>query len=275
MTSAVGKDIPLGKDTRYVSSYTPSLLRSIDRGIARRLNGVSDPVPFHGEDLWTCYELSWLNGKGRPEVAVASFKAPCSSPCIVESKSLKLYLNSFAQTRFSNRVEVHSALDSDLAVAFRAPVIVELHDVQHVPFGSTQFPGRSLDHLDVAVDRYDVAPDELQLDEGDVVARETLYTNLFRSLCPVTGQPDWASVMVQYVGRRISHAGLLRYLVSFREHDAFHEDTVERIFVDVRECCAPEQLTIYGRFLRRGGVEINPYRSTQTDAAPAVRLPRQ
>ena len=274
MTSVFGKDIPLGKDVGYVDTYTPSLLRSIDRALARESAGIPEALPFRGEDLWTCYELSWLNAKGKPEVAIVTLRVPCSSPCIVESKSLKLYLNSYAQTHFASRSEVMSALDSDLGVAFRAPVIVTLHDVGR-PIEAAQFPGRSLDHLDVEVERYSISPDSLALDEGDVEVREALHTNLFRSMCPVTGQPDWASVLVQYVGRRIAPESLLRYLVSYRTHAAFHEDTIERIFVDLRNRCAPTHLTVYGRFLRRGGIDINPYRSTDADSAPAFRLPRQ
>jgi 7-cyano-7-deazaguanine reductase len=274
MTSAVGKDIPLGKEVPYVDTYTPSLLRSIDRAHARDAAGVPEHPPFRGEDLWTCYELSWLNAKGRPEVAIVTLRVPCTSPCIVESKSLKLYLNSFAQTHFASRGEVTAALDSDLGVAFRAPVIVTLHDVGRQS-DAPQLPGRSLDHLDIEVTQYALSRELLALDQGDVEVREAWHTNVFRSVCPVTGQPDWASVLVQYVGRRIEPGSLLRYLVSYRTHAAFHEDTIERIFMDVRDRCAPTHLTVYGRFLRRGGIDINPYRSTDADSAPVIRLPRQ
>ena len=275
MTSVVGKDIPLGKDTPYVDTYTPSLLRSIDRAPARLAANVGDPLPFHGEDLWTCYELSWLSAKGKPDGAVVALRVPCTSPCIVESKSLKLYLSSFAQTHFTTRAEVQSALESDLGIAFRAPILVTLYDVAHPASGSSQFPGRSIDHLDVEIDRYAHAPELLAVDRGDVITRETLYTHLFRSVCPVTAQPDCASVMVQYAGRRIDQESLLRYLVSFRTHAAFHEDTIERIFLDVRERCAPDHLTVYGRFMRRGGIDINPYRSTDREPAPSIRMIRQ
>jgi 7-cyano-7-deazaguanine reductase len=274
MTSAVGKDIPLGRDVPYVDTYTPSLLRSIDRARARETAGIPAELPFRGEDVWTCYELSWLNAKGRPEVGIVVLRVPCTSPCIVESKSLKLYLNSFAQTHFASRAEVRAALDSDLGVAFRAPVIVTLHEPTR-PTESAQLPGRSLDHLDIEIEEYALSPDLLALDDGDVEVREALHTNLFRSVCPVTGQPDWASVLVQYVGKRIAPESLLRYLVSYRTHAAFHEDTIERIFVDVNMRFAPTHLTVYGRFLRRGGIDINPYRSTDADSAPAIRLPRQ
>src|SRR5262245_24792505 len=194
MSSVVGKDIPLGKDTPYIDTYTPSLLRSIEREHARRASRIAEPLSFHGEDVWTCYELSWLNAKGKPEVAVLELRVPCTSPCIVESKSLKLYLNSFAQTQFTSRTEVQSALDSDLGVAFRAPLIVSLHDLQHPNAISSQFPGRCIDHLDIEVEVYAASPDLLELERGDVTVKETLYTNLFRSVCPITGQPDWASV---------------------------------------------------------------------------------
>lgn len=275
MASAVSDDLPLGKDSDYVTTYTPSLLRSIERAELRAPLGLVSGLPFRGEDVWTCYEMSWLNAKGRPEVAMARLRVPCSTPCIVESKSLKLYLNSFSQTTFATRVEVLTTLNSDLALAFRAPIMVNLFDPDQAPEPMSKLPGRSLDGLDVDCEVYHWCPDLLEVAADRVTVRQTHHTHLFRSVCPVTGQPDWASVLVQYVGRRIPPAALLRYLVSFRGHAAFHETTVEQIFVDLRARCKPEHLTIYARFLRRGGIDINPFRSTDEAASPSLRLMRQ
>jgi 7-cyano-7-deazaguanine reductase len=197
---------------------------------------------------------------------------------MVESKSLKLYLNSFAQTRFTSRRELVSTLDSDLAVAFRAPVIVAMLDVEHGAerhLQHVQLPGRCIDGLDVACSIYDRDPTLLGCEATQAITREALHSHLFRSLCPITGQPDWASILVQYVGHPIVPESLLRYLVSYRQHAAFHESTIEQIFMDLVAECGPEQLTVYGRFLRRGGIDINPFRSTNETVAPDFRLARQ
>ncbi len=274
MASVLPHDLPLGKLVEAVTTYTPSLLRSIERAPQRSAMDVG-ALPFHGDDAWTCYEFSWLNGKGRPNVAIVKLRVPCNSACIVESKSLKLYLNSFAQTIFSTRAELLTTLNSDLAVAFRAPVMVNLLDPNQSPDPIANLPGKPLDALDIDVEVYHWCPDMLEVDAEKVTVRETLHTHLFKSQCPVTGQPDWASVLVQYVGRRIPPASLLRYLVSFRNHAAFHETTVEQIYVDIMARCAPEHLTVYARFLRRGGIDINPFRTSDAAASLEVRLARQ
>jgi 7-cyano-7-deazaguanine reductase len=275
MAASQENDLPLGRDVEYATTYTPSLLRSIDRAKLRSALGATVVPAFHGEDSWNCYEFSWLNPKGRPDVALVKLRVGCNSAAIVESKSLKLYLNSFAQTVFATRAEVLTTLISDLSIAFRAPVIVDLLDVEHAAEPVGQLPGKCLDDLDVDVEVYHWCPDLLEVEAGAVTVRRAFHTNLFRTICPVTQQPDWASVLIQYVGHQISPAGLLRYLVSFRNHAAFHEATIEQIFVDVLQRCAPEHLTVYGRFLRRGGIDINPYRSTDESSAPPVRLLRQ
>ena len=275
MASAVRDDLPLGKDSAYVTTYTPSLLCSIDRAEARDALGIADTLPFRGEDAWTCYEFSWLNAKGKPEVATVKLQVPCNSPCMVESKSMKLYLNSFAQTAFSSRTELLRTLDSDLAIAFQAPVIVALLEVDQVATQAMQLPGTCIDELDVDVSVYERDPALLLLEESAFEAKETLYTHLFRSVCPITAQPDWASVMVRYVGPQIHKASLLKYLISYRTHAAFHEATIEQIFADIQQQCEPDELTVYGRFLRRGGIDINPFRSTNESVAPALRLNRQ
>ena len=269
-------EIPLGKPTDYTDTYTPSLLHPINRSEARAVIGLSEPLPFVGEDVWWCYELSWLDSRGKPQVAAVQINVPCNSTCIVESKSLKLYLNSFAQTRFNNKAEVMNTLNSDLAVAFRSPVMVQVVELTQLPAIAEQLPGVCLDGLDVEIDSYEVSPELLTLEEGEERrVKETLHTNLFRSLCPVTGQPDFASVFVQYLGRPILRASLLRYLVSYRCHQAFHEATIEQIFADLNRICQPDQLSVTGRFLRRGGIDINPFRSSTDASAPVLRLPRQ
>jgi 7-cyano-7-deazaguanine reductase len=275
MTSAVRDDLPLGKEAANVTTYTPSLLCSIDRQETRDGLGITDNLPFRGEDAWTCYEFSWLDAKGKPEVATVKAQVPCNSPCIVESKSMKLYLNSFAQTTFASRTELLRTLDSDLAIAFQAPVIVALLDVDQVMTQATQLPGTCIDHLDAEVSAYQLDSTLLSVEEPAMDAKETLYSHLFRSVCPITGQPDWASVMIQYIGLKIAPSSLLKYLISYRTHAAFHEATVEQIFADIQSRCEPEELTVYGRFLRRGGIDINPFRSTVDSVAPAIRLNRQ
>lgn len=275
MSTAVHPDLPLGKDSDYPTTYTPSLLRSIDRAQLRATLRIAERLPFQGEDTWNCYEFSWLNAKGRPDVGLVKVRVPCNSGAIVESKSLKLYLNSFAQTVFATRAELLTTLNSDLTLAFRAPVMIDLLDVDQTPEPVVQMPGRSLDDLDVEIEVYHWCPDMLEVEAGAVAVRQTHHTHLFRSICPVTGQPDWASIVVQYIGHRIPPESLLRYLVSFRNHAAFHETTIEQIFIDIVQRCAPEQLSVYGRFLRRGGIDINPFRSTDESASMSMRLVRQ
>lgn len=268
--------MPLGRTTEYSDSYTPSLLYSFKRAEGRAAIGLSNVLPFRGEDVWWCYELGWLNESGRPVAAVAKMTVPCVSPRIVESKSMKLYLNSFAQTRFADRAEVLAALNTDLSAAFGAPVGVQLLEPDQLPAAAGHPPGACLDDLDVEIRTYQPAPDLLAVIAADgLPVRETLHSNLFRSLCPVTGQPDFATVIVEYVGQRIVGSGLLAYLVSYRCHQAFHETTVEQIYRDIADRCTPEQLSVTGRFLRRGGVDINPFRSNVEDHAPPLRLPRQ
>jgi len=267
--------LPLGKEIENTGNYTPSLLCAIERRDARDAASVPEPLPFLGEDVWNCYELTWLDTQGMPQISGVRIQAPCSTPCIVESKSLKLYLNSFAQTQFASRSDVMNTLDSDLSVNFRAPVMVSLLGLDQLGNAADQFPGICLDELDIATHYYDVNSSLLTMDDSEVHVHETLFTHLFRSICPVTGQPDLASVMVEYSGSPINQASLLKYLVSYRNHPAFHEATIEQIFVDIKRICQPDQLTVYGRFLRRGGIDINPFRSTQDGAASQIRLSRQ
>ncbi len=265
-----------GHKTAYITTYTPSLLESLPRQDKRQALGIAEgALPFRGVDVWNAYEFNWLNNSGKPEVAVAQFHIPCSSPNMVESKSLKLYLGSFGQTKFSNRNDVITTIESDLSVTLRAPGSVSMFapdNVQHAGIGV--FAGTCLDLLDVDIDEYHYNPDALVL-ENDMIVRESLYTHLMKSLCPITGQPDTASLYIQYHGASISHEALLRYLVSYREHAEFSEQIVERIFVDVMNHCAPDRLTVQARFTRRGGIEINPFRSHDENPSSDIRLWRQ
>lgn len=270
------KSNPLGQSTEYVSTYSPELLFPIERCASRRTLGLdAGPLPFFGVDIWTAYEVSWLDEGGKPRVALAEFHVPCDSGAIVESKSFKLYLNSFNQSRFESAAQVQALLATDLTRAVAAPVQVLLQPLSsHSPLTLGQPDGECLDEIPLTVGHYHPEPALLRVGEHQV--EETLYSNLLKSNCPVTGQPDWASVQVAYRGRAIDRAGLLAYIISFREHQDFHEHCVERMFVDLQERCQPDVLSVYARYTRRGGLDINPFRSTDPKARPeARRLLRQ
>ncbi|MGH8681439.1 MAG: NADPH-dependent 7-cyano-7-deazaguanine reductase QueF [Burkholderiales bacterium] len=272
---ASNDESPLGRPAVHQGDYDPTLLFPIPRAPQREAIGLSGALPFSGADLWTAYELSWLNQRGKPELAIARFSVPADSPSIVESKSVKLYLNAFSQTRFAAQEDVARALRDDLARACGKPVAVELlRPAAFAELAIERLAGESIDGLDIEVRDYSPRPDTLAADGAPV--EETLVSDLFKSNCPVTGQPDWGSVQIRYRGPQIDRAGLLRYLVSFRQHTGFHEHCVERMFVDLRERCRPERLTVYARFTRRGGVDINPFRSNWEQApAPGGRTARQ
>ena len=266
---------PLGHTTKYADRYDRGLLFPVERAPQRAQLGIGVALPFGGVDLWTAYELSWLDANGKPQVAIATFSVPASSPRLVESKSVKLYLTAFNQTRFASDSEVAATMTRDLSDAAGAAVDLALA----LPSGFAALPhsellGEFLDELPIAVVDSEPVPEAL-VGEGPLVA-ETLCTRLFRSVCPVTGQPDYASVQLAYRGARIDRAGLLRYLVSFRRHPGFHEHCVERIFTDVWRRCGPEALSVYARFTRRGGIDINPYRTSGGGPPPAsARTARQ
>lgn len=271
-------DSPLGQQTQYISTYAPELLFPIPRQQARQslsLDSVS--LPFYGVDIWTGYELSWLDERGKPVVAVAEFDIPFDSPSIVESKSFKLYLNSLNQTRFANIEQVKNTLMNDLSLAIGAAVGVKMESLpaRYLLTAVTELDGLCIDDLPVEVEHYHPAPELLTADAGQVVD-EKLVSHLLKSNCPVTGQPDWASVQVSYSGPKIDRDALLRYIISFREHQDFHEHCVERMFVDILTRCQPRALSVYARYTRRGGLDINPFRSTDIHALPPeVRLVRQ
>jgi 7-cyano-7-deazaguanine reductase len=259
---------PLGKATAYADRYDPSLLFPIPRARKRGEIGVIEPLPFFGVDVWNAYELSWLDARGKPQVALAEFRVPASSPNIIESKSFKLYLNGFSQERIESPA-LTDTLARDLSAAAGARVTVALGDLCAQGHAITDLDGELLDAQPLDIDHY--GPPHagfLSANHDAAPVQQTLVSHLLRSNCPVTGQPDWGSVQVAYRGAPIDPAGLLRYLVSFRTHNEFHEQCVERIFVDLMAHCAPERLSVYARYTRRGGLDINPFRSTDAQAVP-------
>jgi 7-cyano-7-deazaguanine reductase len=266
------KHAPLGQATDYVCHYDPKQLYPIPRSENWREQGF-DQSPFRGCDLWNAYELSWLNSKGLPQVATAEFRVPCDSPNIIESKSFKLYLNSFNLSRFDSADQVRQHLIEDLSQAAGAPVTVVIESVDAAA-KIDQLQGECLDNQDVEIEHYQPEPLLLRTLSGEAVD-ETLYSHLLKSNCPVTGQPDWASIQIHYRGAPIDREGLLKYLISYREHGDFHEQCVEQIFVDIFKRCQPEQLTVYARYVRRGGLDINPFRSTEAFSPDNLRLVRQ
>lgn len=274
-------DTPLGRTSAFIDQYTPSLLCPVPRWDAREsldLDSAAEGeprLPFHGQDIWNAYELSWLNARGKPVVAMAELVVPCISPNIIESKSLKLYLNSFANTRFASREAVINAIAGDLAQVAGAPVdvrVMSLEDAARAALWDDH--GDVVDHLDVAFEDFEYRP-ELLLTEQGPERNGVLVSHLLRSHCPVTNQPDWATVQVRYTGAEISPASFLRYVVSLRNHQGFHEQIIEQMFVDLKRQCAPRHLSVYGRFTRRGGLDINPFRSDYEDLPRNLRTIRQ
>lgn len=270
------KSSPLGKPSETQAGYSPALLYAIPREAAREGLGLeAGSLPFKGVDLWNLYELSWLDAHGKPQVAMGQLTVPFDSPALVESKSLKLYLNSFNQTQFPGRAEVAQTIGKDLSACLGAKVTVRLFGLREATFVTASEPsGDSLDGLEIVPEHFNPEPGLLTLGSGSTVV-EHLYTDLFRSHCPVTGQPDWASVSIAYRGLPLQRESLLKYLVSYRQHGGFHEQCVEQIFVDIMSRCRPESLTVSAQFLRRGGIDINPIRTTEDRWPELDRLVRQ
>ena len=273
----------LGKPAPYVDHYDASLLFPLSRSPKREELGVAGAAPFFGADLWTAFELSWLTPRGKPQVAIAHVTVPCETPNIVESKSFKLYLNSFSNSQFASADEVRDRIRADVTEAawrgassqFSVGVKLLLPD-QFDKEAVHELHGLSLDRLDIECTDYQPQPDLLTAAFDEKPVAETLTSNLLKSNCLVTGQPDWGSVQIRYAGPQIDQGGLLRYLVSFRNHNEFHEQCVERIFMDVWRHCKPVKLTVYARYTRRGGLDINPMRTSHPGALPAnVRTARQ
>ncbi|MCO6060348.1 NADPH-dependent 7-cyano-7-deazaguanine reductase QueF [Pseudomonas sp. MOB-449] len=268
---------PLGKSSEYVSTYSPELLFPISRVTKwNELGLTATTLPYQGVDYWNCYELSWLTPSGKPVVAIGEFAIPADSPNIIESKSFKLYLNSLNQSAYASASELEHVLARDLSAAAGAPVKVRVRSLAEVAAeGVASLPGACIDDLEVVIDRYEHPQPELLRAEAGKPLQESLHSHLLKSNCPVTGQPDWGTVVVEYrAAKRLDHASFLAYLVSFRQHADFHEQCVERIFLDLKRLLEPESLTVYARYVRRGGLDINPYRSTaqvQTDNRRLVR----
>jgi 7-cyano-7-deazaguanine reductase len=289
MATLLPEQSPLGKASAYADRYDASLLFPIARATKREEIGLhaNAPSPFFGADMWTAFELSWLNLRGKPQVALAHFTIPCESPNIIESKSFKLYLNSFNNSQFPDAEAVLAHLRADVNEAVWRGVTVqssvgvrligpELFDREPI----YELDGLNLDRLDIECHRYTPAPDLLQTVDNPGSAQgpvsEVLVSNLLKSNCLVTGQPDWGSVQISYTGAAIEQEGLLQHLVSFRNHNEFHEQCVERIFMDIWTRCKPLKLTVYARYTRRGGLDINPFRTSHPQALPGnTRMARQ
>lgn len=270
-------DSLLGRTAVHPDRYDPGLLFAIPRATQRRAIdiGAGDPLPFHGVDIWNAYELSWLDARGKPEVALAEFRVPATTPNIVESKSFKLYLGGYNQERISGAGELKSRLARDLSTATGGEVAVALTmPAAFAQVGIDELEGESIDTLPVEIRSYG-PPDAGYLTTAGGDADESLVSQLLKTNCPVTGQPDWASVQIRYAGARIDREGLLRYLVSFRTHADFHEHCVERIYMDLMRRCAPRRLSVYARYTRRGGLDINPWRSSEHAAPLNPRAARQ
>ena len=289
----------LGKTTQYVQTYDASLLQEVPREISRKAISLPQVLPFEGVDIWNAYEVSWLNAIGKPIVAIIECRVPIDSPNLIESKSFKLYLNSFNQTRFNSTDEVLATMQQDLSKCAGGKVNLNYIPVQHFssqligeipgyPNQSSseasnkdsvskdelkQYPVTLLDDLDVNFENYNIKPEALTSENTEV--SETLVSHLLKSNCLITNQPDWGSILVRYSGKKINHEALLKYIVSFRQHNEFHEQCVERIFYDIYSHCKPKELSVYARYTRRGGLDINPFRSNFEKPYANIRLARQ
>lgn len=266
----------LGQSTDYVDQYSPELLYPLPRKAKRDELGIdSQKLPFGGVDIWNSYELSWLDTSGKPQVAIVEFSIPCDSANIIESKSFKLYLNSLNQSVFESATQLEKVLAKDLSSVAGCDVGVSILSLdQGLNINSGNENRQLIDLLDVSGFSYEVDSRFLSVNEG-VLVEQKLVSHLLKTNCPVTGQPDWASVLIDYAGNEIDQEGLLRYIVSYRNHQDFHEQCVERIFIDIMEKCAPEKLTVYARYTRRGGLDINPLRTTESKVSGNIRLTRQ
>ena len=275
-------NLTLGKSTEYCSEYNPNLLQAVPRSLNRNdLSLTENDLPFIGEDVWYGYELSWLNSKGKPVVAVAEFRFICTSPNLVESKSFKLYLNSFNQSKFSSIGAVEEILNNDLSATAGAQAQVKLFSVEQCSALEIKPADQNvicIDEEDITVDYYHYRAallEQAQVNSSSEVINENLVSHLLKSNCLITSQPDWASVYISYKGVAIEHSVLLQYLISFRQHNEFHEQCVERIYCDLQKYCQLEELTVFARYTRRGGLDINPFRSTHISCAPQARTLRQ
>lgn len=271
---------PLGQSVVYDTEYQPSLLFPIERTEKRNELGINRELPFNGEDIWNAFELSWLNNAGVPQVGIGEFRFPASSPNIIESKSLKLYLNSLNQTRFTSVENVTQVIVEDLSSRSGALVTVDIRSVGQIEFHLiSSFEASCIDQLDISIEHFEYDSALLKLEAetagNHVEVSEQLCSHLLKSNCLITNQPDWATVYIEYKGAPIDHRSLLKYLISFRTHNEFHEQCVERIYCDIMKRCGPRELTVYARYTRRGGLDINPWRSNTKTSMENTRLARQ
>ncbi len=270
------QSLNLGKETEYNNSFDAKLLQPVPRSLNRDGLKLGNSLPFHGKDIWTGYELSWLNAKGKPVVAMATFEFSSDSINLVESKSFKLYLNSFNQQRFDNELEVQQQLTIDLAACAQGDTTVQLILAKDFAAQKIITPqGQCIDDLDITVNDYQFNAEYLIDSTSTKIVNQQLFSNLLKSNCLITNQPDWGSVEVNYQGPEINQEALLRYLISFRQHNEFHEQCVERIFTDLMKYCQCEKLSVYARYTRRGGLDINPFRSNFQQAPKNLRQARQ
>ena len=263
ITITAPDDLSLGKQVDYEFEYNPGLLQGVPRSLSRdTLDLANSSLPFDGIDTWTGYELSWLNLKGKPNVAILECHVPITSENLIESKSFKLYLNSFNQTKFASAEDVRQVLQADLSACAGETVEVKLIlPEQFTSLQFKEFEGTLLDNLDVEIEQYSPNTQFLAVAKSGAEVKETLISHLLKSNCLITSQPDWASIQIRYEGKAIEHEGLLKYLISFRQHNEFHEQCVERIYNDIMQHCQPDKLTVCARYTRRGGLDINPFRS--------------
>lgn len=267
-------ELTLGKAVEYQNQYNPELLQGVPRDINRAPLFGNEPMPFYGEDIWNGYEFSWLNERGKPIIAILQCKVPCESINLIESKSFKLYLNSFHQTKFDSKEEVLELLKRDLSACAQIEVTVRLFAANSATEQRIkELPGSCIDDLDI--DIYEYTPNSSLLSTSPSVVEETLHSHLLKSNCLITNQPDWGSIVIRYRGNCIDKASLLKYIISFREHNEFHEQCVERVFHDINQICKPEQLTVMARYTRRGGLDINPFRSNFESPYNNLRTTRQ
>ena len=269
--------LKLGQNTEYKSQYDASLLQPVPRRLNREGLGIVEQQPFNqGADVWTCYELSWLNPHGLPQVAIADVEIDFKSENLIESKSFKLYLNSFNQTKFASIEEVEQTITRDLSQCASGQVSVKIHKLaDYTNQLIVNFAGECIDEQEIQIESYTFSNQYLENIAEDEIVEETLVSHLLKSNCLITSQPDWGSVQIHYVGKRLNREKLLRYLVSFREHNEFHEQCVERIFTDLMQFSKPEKLTVYARYTRRGGLDINPFRSNFESVPVNLRMARQ
>nr|WP_241971815.1 NADPH-dependent 7-cyano-7-deazaguanine reductase QueF [Candidatus Pantoea edessiphila] len=268
--------ILLSKNTIYTSKYN-NILKTIARSAHRKIIGLTDNnLPFFGNDIWTLYELSWLNNKGLPQVSIGKLIFNYDSKNLIESKSLKLYLHSFMQIKFNSWNDVRYVIERDLSMCTESKVYLSLFRLNEIKVQSiNHFNGHCIDEQDIEINDYHVNPNYLSKAISTKIVKETLVSHLFKSNCPLTNQPDWGSIMIYYKGFSINYELLLRYLISFRNHNEFHEQCIERIFNDISNFCNPKELTVYARYTRRGGIDINPWRSNIPFSPTCLRLVRQ